>query len=79
MNEKGLPLIYFKGDKVTYLSVLLTVVFVVLKLTAVIAWSWVWVLSPLWITLGLAVLSFGVTLLFFRSKLKQLKALRKSL
>lgn len=27
----------------------LTIVFVVLKLTGVIAWSWVWVLSPLWI------------------------------
>ena len=28
---------------------LLTIVFVVLKLTKVIAWSWLWVLSPLWI------------------------------
>lgn len=28
---------------------LLTVAFVVLKLTEVIAWSWLWVLSPLWI------------------------------
>ena len=32
---------------------LLTVLFVGLKLTGVIAWSWVWVLSPLW--LGFAV------------------------
>ncbi len=29
---------------------LLTVAFVVLKLCDVIAWSWWWVLSPLWIT-----------------------------
>lgn len=28
---------------------LLTVAFVVLKLTGVIAWSWWWVFSPLWI------------------------------
>jgi len=28
---------------------LLTVVFITLKLTNVIAWSWWWVLSPLWI------------------------------
>ncbi len=28
---------------------LLTIVFIVLKLTEVIAWSWWWVLSPLWI------------------------------
>jgi hypothetical protein len=31
------------------LSGLLTVLFVALKLLGVIAWSWVWVLSPLWI------------------------------
>ena len=28
---------------------LLTIVFIVLKLTGYIAWSWWWVLSPLWI------------------------------
>lgn len=30
---------------------LLTIVFIVLKLTGVIAWSWLWVLSPIWISL----------------------------
>ena len=29
---------------------LLTLVFIVLKLTGVINWSWIWVLSPLWIS-----------------------------
>jgi len=29
---------------------LCTLTFVVLKLTGVITWSWVWVLSPIWIT-----------------------------
>lgn len=28
---------------------LLTIAFIVLKLTGVIDWSWVWVLAPLWI------------------------------
>jgi hypothetical protein len=28
---------------------LLTIVFIVLKLTGVIAWSWLWVLAPIWI------------------------------
>ena len=32
---------------------LLTIVFIVLKLTGVINWSWVWVLSPIWISLAL--------------------------
>ena len=27
----------------------LTIVFIVLKLTGVISWSWWWVLSPIWI------------------------------
>ena len=34
---------------------LLTIVFVTLKLTGVIAWSWVWVLSPLWISVILTI------------------------
>lgn len=34
---------------------LLTIAFIVLKLCHVIEWSWVWVLSPLWIVLGLAI------------------------
>jgi hypothetical protein len=34
---------------------LLTIVFIVLKLTNYIDWSWWWVLSPLWISLGLAI------------------------
>ena len=28
---------------------LLTIVFITLKLTGYITWSWVWVLSPIWI------------------------------
>jgi hypothetical protein len=32
----------------------LTLIFIVLKLCGVINWSWVWVLSPLWISFGLA-------------------------
>lgn len=32
---------------------LLQIVFVVLKLTSHIDWSWWWVLSPIWITLCL--------------------------
>lgn len=33
---------------------LLTIAFIVLKLCGVIAWSWVWVLAPLWIPLAFA-------------------------
>lgn len=36
---------------------LLTIAFIVLKLTGVITWSWIWVLSPIWISFALVVLS----------------------
>lgn len=38
------------------LSSLLGVAFVVLKLTGVIAWSWLWVLAPFWIPLIISLL-----------------------
>ena len=34
---------------------LLTIAFIVLKLCHVISWSWVWVLSPIWIVWSLAI------------------------
>ena len=34
-------------------SGLLTIAFIVLKLCGVIAWSWLWVLAPLWIAFAL--------------------------
>lgn len=37
---------------------LLTVAFIVLKLTGFIAWSWWWVLSPLWIPLAFVAFLF---------------------
>ena len=35
---------------------LLTLLFIVLKLTGIIAWPWVWVLAPLWIVFIISVL-----------------------
>jgi len=35
----------------TGLSTMLFLIFLVLKLTGVIAWSWWWVFSPIWISL----------------------------
>jgi hypothetical protein len=46
------------------LSTLLTVLFVGLKLANYINWSWVWVLSPLWIS---AILYIFFIVLFFGS------------
>ena len=38
------------------LPVLLTIIFVILRLCGVIAWSWWWVFSPLWITAILVII-----------------------
>lgn len=46
---------------------LLTIVFIVLKLLGKITWSWVWVLSPLWIVWAICLiilLIFGIIKLF---------------
>lgn len=42
---------------------LLTIAFIVLKLTKVITWSWLWVLSPLWIGTALVLLIIGIIFL----------------
>jgi hypothetical protein len=44
---------------------LLTIAFITLKLTGYIVWSWIWVLSPLWIPLGLLLLIMFVIFLIF--------------
>ena len=33
------------------------IVFLILKLVGVISWSWIWVLSPLWISFIIALLA----------------------
>ena len=47
---------------------ILSIVFVVLKLTNVISWSWWWVLSPLWIPLGLIAILFVIVFIFLLIK-----------
>jgi hypothetical protein len=49
---------------------LLTVLFIALKLTNVIAWSWVWVLSPLWISLSITLIVLAVILAVYLSASK---------
>lgn len=41
----------------------LGIIFIVLKLGGIIEWSWIWVLSPFWIGLCLAVLLIVVAVI----------------
>lgn len=41
-------------------------IFIVLKLCGVIDWSWLWVLSPLWISAGIAALIIVGMLIYWK-------------
>ena len=47
---------------------LLTLIFITLKLVGVISWSWVWVLSPLWITAALGFLLFVIAIIYLGTR-----------
>ena len=51
-----------RRNGVGFLS-LLTIAFVVLRLVGVIAWSWWWVLAPMWVPLAIALLIFLVAII----------------
>jgi len=43
----------------------LTIVFIVLKLTNLIDWSWWWVLSPIWISVVISVIIVAVAYMIY--------------
>lgn len=43
----------------------LTLIFITLKLTNVIDWSWVWVLAPMWIPLALVAVILLVAFILY--------------
>lgn len=45
------------------LGIVLTIIFVILKLIGVIEWSWVWVLAPLWVSACLSLVIYLIGLL----------------
>lgn len=50
---------------------LLTIAFIVLKLCDVIDWSWWWVISPIWISCGIAatfIIIFFTMVFFIKNK-----------
>ena len=50
------------GTGISFLG-LLQIVFIVLKLCGVISWSWLWVLSPLWMPIAIIIAIFALVLL----------------
>jgi hypothetical protein len=65
MSEKQIEHVATGGG--VSLATVLLVIFLVLKLTGLVDWSWLWVLSPLWIPIALTVsilFIIGVVALF---------------
>ena len=44
---------------------ILLIIFIALKLTHIITWSWLWVLSPIWIYGILMLILFVITLIIY--------------
>ena len=47
---------------------LLTIVFIILKLCKVINWSWLWVLSPIWISVALVIVITIIMVIWGKSR-----------
>jgi hypothetical protein len=58
-------------NRVMDVSPIVPLALIVLKLTGVIAWSWWWVLSPLWISGILLVVALGAVLVLLRWDLRR--------
>ncbi len=55
---------------------IVAIVFIILKLTGTITWSWVWVLSPLWIGFGLCAIITTVVLILMRKKIGEISNIK---
>ena len=54
-------------------NITILIIFIVFKLTHVINWSWWWVLSPIWITIGiwfLVMIIVFITLIFASTNIR---------
>ncbi|MFD0997701.1 hypothetical protein ACFQ21_00215 [Ohtaekwangia kribbensis] len=58
------------GIKIGFYTAL-AILFIALKLTHVIDWSWVWVLAPIWISAGLAIVAIVVVVILAINKAKK--------
>ena len=59
MLAREIVLILKTANKRTEIQIL-TGAFIVMKLFGVIKWSWLWVLSPIWISIVLSIIAFVI-------------------
>jgi FtsH-binding integral membrane protein len=66
MKLKNYNISYDSSTRIPFFQ-LLAIVFIVLKFTGYITWSWLWVLSPIWIFAVIAILILFISALFGKS------------
>ena len=49
---------------------MLQLLFIALKLCKVIKWSWIWVLAPTWISIGLVTITLSIVMIILKHKKK---------
>ena len=49
---------------------ILTIAFIILKLCGIIAWSWLWILSPLWIEIIIDIVVIATFIMVSVKKLR---------
>ena len=47
------------------LAIILTIIFIALQVTNVINWSWIWLISPLWIMMIIDIFIFILIILIY--------------
>ena len=59
-----------KGDVFDFFVMCLTLMFILLKLTGEIDWSWWWVVSPIWITFAMVLLILFMIFFYYIIRVK---------
>ena len=52
------------NDTISLDAGLIFIIFIILKLTNVITWSWWWITSPLWLPIAIGLFLAGLAVLF---------------
>jgi len=61
-----------KGSGISFLTVLF-LIFLTLKISKIITWSWWWIFSPLWIPIAISVIVILIILLIYAATHKNIK------
>ena len=56
------------GIQLVLICALLGVAFIIFKICNIIAWSWLWILAPFWIPIGISVILLVIACILYLNK-----------